>query len=177
MLGLANCGCCRVDEAARRRQGGGARPGAPRARGSSGDGHGPRGRGEGLRRRKLRAAAQQEDELGAGCWFGQPAAGLRLLATKQRKQGSKREIAARGGRRKTLGIAAGLSRGAGRAGLDVRELTARRRERSVSGARENEGKRSRWPFGHWAGLAGERNMWAAGSAAGLLFLSLLISFT
>ena len=55
-------------------------------------------------------------------------------------------MAARGGRRKTLGIAAGLSRGAGRAGLDVHELTARRRERSVSEARETEGKRSRWPF-------------------------------
>ena len=55
-------------------------------------------------------------------------------------------MAARGGRRKTLGIAAGLSRGAGRAGLDVRELMARWRERFVSEARETEGKRSRWPF-------------------------------
>ena len=66
-------------------------------------------------------------------------------------------MAARGGRRKTLGIAAGLYRGAGRAGLDVRELTARRRERSVSEARETEGKRSRWPFGAlgWVGWSWE----------------------
>ena len=77
-------------------------------------------------------------------------------------------MAARGGRRKTLGIAAGLSRGGGRAGLDVRELTARRRELPVSEARETEGKRSRWPFEAlgWAGW-GEKHVgcgvccWAA----------------
>ena len=51
---------------------------------------GHRGRGEGLRRRKLRAAAQQEDELGAGCWFGQLAAGLQLLGTEDDGCGRRR---------------------------------------------------------------------------------------
>ena len=51
---------------------------------------GRRGRGEGLWRRKLRAAAQQEDELGAGCWFGQPAAGRQLLGTEDAGCGRRR---------------------------------------------------------------------------------------
>ena len=51
---------------------------------------GRRRRGEGLRRRKLRAAAQQEDELGAGCWFGQPAAGRQLLGTEDAGCGRRR---------------------------------------------------------------------------------------
>ena len=73
-------------------------------------------------------------------------------------------MAARGGRRKTLGIAAGLSRGAGRAGLDVRELTARRRDGASAlclkrGRRRGNGAGGR--LRHWAGSAGVgRPSWA-----------------